>query len=189
MLVGYARVSTGGQDHALQLDALRGAGCDRVFIETASGRKTDRAELQEALSYAREGDVIVVYSLSRLARSIRHLLDIGDELQRRGIGLRSLTESIDTTSAAGRFLFTLLGALGQMEVELLRERTKAGLAAAKARGRVGGRPKALDATKLMVAKTLMAEGTLTVDEIAAHFGVAPSTIYRALPGGRGSVAS
>ncbi|MHB2167787.1 recombinase family protein [Alsobacter sp. R-9] len=183
------RVSTGGQDHALQLDALKGAGCERVFIETASGTKAQRTELRQALSYVREGDVIVVYSLSRLARSIRHLLDIGDELQRRGIGLKSLTESIDTSTPGGRFLFNVLGALGQMEVELLRERTMAGLAAAKARGRVGGRPRTLDATKLMVAKTLLAEGTLTMAEIAEHIGVAPSTIYRALPGGRSGVAA
>lgn len=189
MQIGYARVSTGGQDHALQLDALKGAGCERIFTETASGTKADRAELQQALDYAREGDVIVVYSLSRLARSIRHLLDIGEELQRRGVGLKSLTEAIDTTTPAGRFLFTILGALGQMEVELLRERTKAGLAAARARGRVGGRPKALDATKVSVIKALLAQGVLTVDEIAEQVGVATSTIYRHLPGGRSGMAA
>src|SRR5690349_13843054 len=189
MLIGLARTSTGKQDHALQLDALKAAGCERIFVETISGMRKDRPELRAALDFAREGDVIVVYSLSRLARSIRHLLDIGDELQRRGIGLRSLTEAISTDTPAGKFLFTILGALGQMEVELLRERTKAGLDAARARGRIGGRPRSMDATKMQVAKTLLADGTMTVTEIAEHVGVAPSTLYRALPGGRSSVTA
>ncbi|WP_460452590.1 recombinase family protein [Alsobacter sp. SYSU BS001988] len=189
MRIGVARVSTQGQDHTLQMDALKAAGCERIFTETVSGMRKDRPELRAALDFAREGDVIVVYSLSRLARSVSNLLGIGDELQRRKIGLKSLTEAIDTTSPAGRFVFTLLGALGQMEVELLRERTKAGLQAARARGRVGGRPKALDPTKLMVAKTLLADGVLSVAEIAEHIGVAPSTLYRALPGGRSALAA
>src|SRR6478752_2980683 len=181
MIIGYARTSTTGQDHALQLDALTKAGCERIFVEVGSGTRTDRQELRAALEFARDGDVIVVYSLSRLARSIRHLLDLGDELQKRNIGLKSLTEAVDTTSPQGRFLFSILAAMGEMEVELLRERTKAGLQAARARGRVGGRPKSLDPTKLMIASTLMKEGTLTVTEIAEHIGVAPSTLYRAMP--------
>lgn len=184
MLIGLARVSTTTQDHALQVDALTKAGCERIFTETVSGMRKERPELRAALDFARDGDVIVVYSLSRLARSIRNLLDIADELQRRGVGLRSLTESIDTSTPGGRFVFTILGALGQMEVELLRERTKAGLQAARARGRVGGRPKALDATKIAVIKALFQQGVLTVDEIAEQVGVATSTIYRHLPGGR-----
>jgi DNA invertase Pin-like site-specific DNA recombinase len=127
----------------------------------------NRPELAKALDFARDGeDTICVCSLSRLARSIRHLLDLGDELQKRSIGLKSLTEAVDTTSPQGRFLFSILAAMNQMEVELLRERTKAGLQAARARGRVGGRPKLLDITKLMVAKTLLADGTLTVSEVA-----------------------
>src|SRR5690349_13894510 len=189
MQIGYARKSTTLQDHALQLDALTKAGCERIFTETASGTRTDRPELRAALEFARDGDVVVVYSLSRLARSIRNLLDIGDDLQRRNIGLKSLTEAIDTSSPAGRFLFSILAAMGQMEVELLRERTKAGLQAARARGRVGGRPRSLDAIKMQVAKTLLADGTMTVTEIAEHVGVAPSTLYRALPGGRSSVTA
>lgn len=184
MLLGLARVSTDGQDHSLQLDALKAAGCDKVFVETVSGTKAERPELRKLLDHARSGDVIVVYSLSRLARSIRHLLELSEELRTREIGLRSLTEAIDTTTPAGRFVFTILGALGQMEVELLRERTQAGLRAARARGRVGGRPKALDTVKLTVAKTLIAEGSLTMAEIAQHVQVAPSTLYRAMKGGR-----
>jgi DNA invertase Pin-like site-specific DNA recombinase len=190
MLIGLARVSTSSQDHALQVDALKAAGCERIFVETVSGTKADRPELRKALDYLRDGeDVLVVYSLSRLARSIRNLIEIGDELQRRRIGLKSLTEAIDTTTPAGRFLYVCLGALGQLEVDLLRERTVAGLRAARARGRVGGRPKALDATKVSVIKALMAQGVLTVDEIAEQVGVATSTIYRHLPGGRGGMAA
>jgi DNA invertase Pin-like site-specific DNA recombinase len=185
MLIGYARCSTGLQDHALQLDALNGAGCERIFVETVSGMRTDRLELKNALDFARDGhDVLVVYSLSRLARSIRHLLALGEELNQRQIGLRSLTEAVDTTTAQGRFLFSILAAMNQMEVELLRERTKAGLLAARNRGRIGGRPRSLDATKLAIAKTLLANPDLTVSDIAAQVGVTPSTLYRALPGGR-----
>lgn len=188
MQTGYARVSGFSQDHALQIDALKAAGCERIFIETASGTKADRPELRQLLDHARPGDVIVVYSLSRLARSIRHLLDVAEDLRARDIGLKSITEGFDTTSPAGRFMFNVLGALGQMEVELLRERTHAGLRAARARGRVGGRPKALDTVKLTVVRTLIAEGTLTMSEIAEHVGVAPSTVYRAVKGGRSALA-
>lgn len=189
MLIGLARTSTGGQDHALQIDALTKAGCEKIFVETGSGMKTDRVELKKVLEFARDGmDVIVVYSLSRLARSIRHLLDLGEELQRRDIGLKSLTEAVDTTTPQGRFLFSILAAMNQMEVELLRERTMAGLQAARARGRIGGRPRSLDATKLHVAKTLMAGGEMTVTQIAAQVGVTPSTLYRAMPGGRSALA-
>ena len=189
MLIGFGRVSTGSQDLSLQIDALKAAGCERIFVETASGRKADRPELQKLMAFARDGqDCICVYSLSRLARSVRHLIELGDELQRRDIGLKSLTESIDTTTPAGRFLYVEIGALGQIEVDLLRDRTKAGLAAARARGRTGGRPKALDPTKLTVAKALMADGALTMTEIAEQVGVSASTLYRHLPGGRGVAA-
>lgn len=189
MKIGYCRTSTHHQDHALQLDALRKAGCDRIFTETASGTKADRPQLAQAMDFAREGDQIVCYSLSRLARSVRHLLDLADDLRARDIGLVSLTEAIDTSTPGGRLVFTILAAMSQMEVELLRERTKAGLEAARARGRVGGRPRALNQTKLIVAKTLAAEGTMTMAEIAEHVGVAPSTIYRYLPGGRSGLAA
>lgn len=188
MQIGYARCSQASQDHALQIDALTAAGCEKLYIETASGLKADRPELKKLLDHARPGDVITIYSLSRLARSIRHLLDVAEDLRAREIGLKSITEGFDTTSPAGRFMFNVLGALGQMEVELLRERTQAGLRAARARGRVGGRPKALDTVKLTVVRTLIAEGTLTMSEIAQHVGVAPSTIYRAVKGGRSALA-
>jgi len=187
MKFGYARCSTDEQDHSLQIDALTKAGCDKIFVETASGTKADRPVLAEALEHLREDDAIVVYSLSRLARSVRHLMEIGDFLRERNIRLVSLTEAIDTSSPAGRFTFTLLGAMSQMEVELLRERTSHGLKAARARGRVGGRPKALDATKINVARTLLANGSLTVSEVARQVGCAPATLYRHLGGGRRSV--
>lgn len=188
MKIGYARVSGFSQDHALQIDALEAAGCERIFVETASGLKSDRPELAKLLDHVRAGDVVTIYSLSRLARSIRHLLDVAENLRAREIGLKSLTEGFDTTTVSGRFIFNLLACVSQMEVELLKERTHAGLRAARARGRVGGRPKSLDAVKLKVVKTLIAEGTMTMAEIADHVQVAPSTIYRSVRGGRGAIA-
>ncbi len=189
MLLGFARCSTEGQDHALQIDALRKAGVERVYEETASGLKADRPVLQRMVDEARAGDVIVVYSLSRIGRSIRHLLDLVQDLDARQIGLKSLTETIDTTTAQGRFVFTLFSALNQFEVELLRERTRAGLEAARARGRTGGRPRSLVGQKVEVARTLLSTGEMTVGEIAQQMGVSIGTIYRAFPGGRTGLES
>jgi DNA invertase Pin-like site-specific DNA recombinase len=140
--------------------------------------------LAEVMEFARQGDTIAVWRPDRLARSLRHLIDLADGVDRRGIGLRSLNESIDTTTASSRVHFTVLAAMGQMEVELLRGRTRAGLRAAASRGRIGGRPRALDQTKLRVAQALIANGTLSVAEITQKVGCAPSTLYRSLPGGR-----
>jgi DNA invertase Pin-like site-specific DNA recombinase len=130
-----------------------------------------------------------VWRLDRLARSLRHLIDLADGLDKRGIGLRSLNESIDTGTASGRFLFTVLAAMGQMEVELLRERTRAGLRAAKSRGRTGGRPRALDEAKLRAAKALLASGAFTAAEVARQVGCSTSTLYRSLPGGRSALGA
>ena len=187
MLIGYARVSTDQQDHALQLDALKQAGCERIFIETASGAKTDRPELAKALEHARADDQIVVWRLDRLARSLRHLIDLADQLQQRGIALRSLTEGIDTGTPAGRFLFHILGALGQMERDLIIDRTRAGLAASRARGRVGGRPKSMDETKIKAAKAMLASGDMTVAEIAKQIGCSTSSLYRHVTNGRSGI--
>jgi DNA invertase Pin-like site-specific DNA recombinase len=187
MQIGYARVSTDGQDHALQLDALRGAGCDKVFVETASGTRTDRPELAKALDQARKGDVLVVWRLDRLARSLRHLIDIADDLNRRGVALKSITESIDTTTPSGRFMFNILGALSSMEREILVERTRAGLQAAAKRGRRGGRPPALDQAQIRAAKAMLASGAMSAIEVAQQLGCAPSTLYRHLPGGRSGI--
>jgi len=188
MLLGYARVSTDQQDHALQLDALRAAGCDKLFVETASGTRTDRPELAMALEQARQGDVLVVWRLDRLARSLRHLIDIADDLNRRSVALKSITENIDTTTPSGRFMFNILGALSPMEREIIVERTRAGLIAAAARGRRGGRPAALDASKIRAAKAMLASGNMSAIEVAQQLGCAPSTLYRHLPGGRSAVA-
>lgn len=187
MLLGYVRVSTDRQLYRLQIDSLKKAGVERLFEETASGLKADRPVLQRMIDGARPGDVIVVYSLSRIGRSIRHLLDLVQDLGARQIGLKSLTETIDTTTAQGRFVFTLFSALNQFEVELLRERTKAGLLAAKARGRTGGRPRALVGQKVDMARTLLANGDMTIGDIARQLQVSPGTLYRAFPGGRGGL--
>ena len=137
MLIGYARVSTQDQSPALQLDALKAAGCERIFVEKASGAQRDRPELKSALDFARgdTGDVLVVWKLDRLARSLSQLIDTVDLLEKRGIGFRSLTEAIDTTSAGGRLVFHMFGAMAEFERSIIRERTRAGLDAARARGR------------------------------------------------------
>ena len=187
MLLGYARVSTGDQNHDLQHDALRAAGCDRIWTETASGARTDRPQLTALLDAARAGDTLVVWRLDRLGRSLQHLIKVAEDLKQREIALRSLTEGIDTTTTAGRFVYSLLGALAQMEREVLVERTQAGLAAAAARGRKGGRPRALDDGKVRAAQAMLAAGTLSGAEIAKQLGIAPSTLYRTIPGGRRAV--
>ena len=153
-----------------------------------SGTRADRPQLAAALEFAREGDVLVVARLDRLARSMRQLLSTVDALQARGIGLRSLHENIDTTSATGRLILHIFAALGQFEVELLRERTRTALAASRARGRVGGRPPALDAIKVTAAKAMLASGTMTAAEVARQVGCSASTLYRHVPGGRAAVA-
>jgi DNA invertase Pin-like site-specific DNA recombinase len=187
MLLGYARVSTDGQDHAMQLDALRAAGCGKLFVETASGTRTDRPELAKALEQVRKGDVLVVWRLDRLARSLRHLIDIADDLNRRGVALKSITENIDTTTPSGRFMFNILGALSSMEREIIVERTRAGLQAAAKRGRRGGRPAALDEAKIRAARAMLASGNMSAIEVAQQLGCAASTLYRHLPGGRSGI--
>lgn len=140
-LIGYSRVSTETQTNDPQIDALRAAGCDRIFEERASGASRARPELTRALAALREGDVLVAWKLDRLARSLAHLLELVDDVQSRGAGLRILSQPIDTTSAGGRLVFQIFGAIGEFERELIRERTKSGLAAARKRGRVGGNPR------------------------------------------------
>jgi DNA invertase Pin-like site-specific DNA recombinase len=177
--VGYARVSTLDQDPALQLDALAAAGCSKVFGDRASGAKTDRTGLQAALSYVRDGDVLVVWRLDRLGRSLPHLIETVASLEEQGIGFRSLTELIDTTTSGGRLVFHLFAALGQFERDLIRERTRAGLAAAAARGRKGGRKPVMIAATLQRARALIAKG-LTVREAATRLKVSKTTLYKAL---------
>lgn len=153
-----------------------------------SGTRADRPQLAEALAFMRPGDVLTVVRLDRLARSMRQLLTTVDSLQARGIGLRSLHENIDTTTATGRLALHIFAALGQFEVELLKERTRSALAASRARGRIGGRPPALDKIKVAAAKAMMVSGELTAAEVARQLGCAPSTLYRHLPGGRTAMA-
>lgn len=189
MLIGLARVSTSAQDHALQLDALEKAGCERIFVETGSGAREDRPELRKAIEFAREGDVLCVYALSRLSRSLRQTLEITEELRKRGIGLRSLSDGINTETDTGRLWLHFCAVLQNAELEMIRTRTRDGLAAARARNRVGGRPRSLDHHKIKIARALIADGQLSMAEVAAQVGCAPSTLYRSLPGGRSQAAT
>jgi len=178
-LIGYARVSTTEQDTALQTDALRKAGCARIFEDMVSGAKADRPGLASALAYLRDGDVLLVWRLDRLGRSLAHLIEVIGALEGRGIGFRSLTEAIDTTTPGGRLIFHVFGALGQFERDLIRERTKAGLVAAAARGRKGGRKPVVSDEKLQRAKNHIAKG-LSVREAAARLKVGKTALYAAL---------
>jgi len=187
MLVGYARVSTQDQNPALQLDALNGAGCEKVFTEKASGALRERPQLKAALDYMRAGDTLVVWKLDRLARSIKQLIETVEEMGERGIGLRSLTEAIDTTTAGGKLVFHVFAALAEFERGVIRERTKAGLEAARARGKLGGRPPSLKASDLAAAKAMLRDPEITVAEVAKRLGVVPSTLYRHLPKARSTV--
>ena len=189
LLVGYARVSTRDQSPALQLDALRQAGCERVFMEKASGAQRDRPELKAALDYLRAGDTLVVWKLDRLARSVRQLVETAEDLAKREIGLRVLTQAIDTTSPGGRLVFHVFAAVAEFERELTLERTHAGLAQAKALGRRGGRKPAMGPAEIKRAKAMLADPTIAVEEVAAQLGVQPSTLYRHIPGGRSSVVA
>lgn len=177
MLVGYARVSTLEQDVTPQIDELEKAGCERVFRDKVSGTKTERPGLQEALDFLREGDSLVVWRLDRLGRSLRHLIDTISDLESRGIGFRSLQEAIDTTTSGGRLIFHIFGALAEFERNLIRERTMAGLRAARARGRMGGRPRKLDAKKTHLAFQLYDEKKYAVKEICQMLGVSKPTLY------------
>ena len=178
MLVGYARVSTPGQEFDLQQDALREAGCKRLYRDVASGAKAARPGLEEALDYLRAGDTLVVWRLDRLGRSLSHLIEVVSDLQNRGIGFRALQEQVDTTSAGGRLIFHVFGALAEFERELIRERTTAGLKAARARGRVGGRRKRMTAEQVHQASLLLANPKCDIAEICRTFGVHRATLYR-----------
>ncbi len=179
MLIGYARVSTTDQDLALQKDALDKVGCELTFDDEMTGTRADRPGLQAALSHLRAGDTLVVWKLDRVGRSLKHLVAFVAKLEERGIQFRSLTESIDTTSPMGMFFFHIMAALAQMERDLIVERTRAGLQAARARGREGGRPRKLDSDKLDHVRELLAGGK-QVKEVANLLGVDRSTIYRRL---------
>lgn len=180
MLIGYARVSTTDQNLDLQRDALKQAQCERIFEEHASGARDDRPELAAALSHARAGDTLVVYKLDRLGRSIRSLIDFTTSLRERQIEFRSVTDGIDTSTPAGRFYFHILAALAEMERDLIKERVKAGLTAARARGRTGGRRAKLTDKQVAQARKLLEDPNATIKDVAARFNVNRATIYRSL---------
>lgn len=183
---GYARISSRDQSADLQIDALKRAGCSRVAVEQMSGVETVRPELSALLDHLREGDVLVVWRLDRLGRSLRHLVDVITSLQTRGIGFKSLQESIDTTTPGGRLTFHIFAALAEFERDLISERTHAGLAAARARGRLGGRKTVMTPLKIQAAEQMLgarnADGTKThtVSSVAETIGVSRASIYRAL---------
>jgi len=178
--LGYARVSTTVQDAALQLDALSAAGCWRTWTDTASGAKTDRPQLAEVMASLRPGDTLVVWRLDRLGRSLPHLIETIGALEARGVGFKSVQENIDTTTPGGRLVFHVFGALASFERELIQERTLAGLAAARERGRRGGRPSVLSPAKLRQARRMIGEKT-PVTEVAQVLGVSRATLYRRVP--------
>jgi DNA invertase Pin-like site-specific DNA recombinase len=181
MKLGYARVSTDAQETHLQLDALHAAGCDRVYEETASGGKADRPELLRLLDNARKGDVLIVWKMDRLGRSLLHLIETVNLLNKRGVELRSLTESvIDTTTPSGKLTFGIFALMAEFERDMLRSRTTAGLTAARARGRVGGRPKSLEPADLKKARALLGSGSYTKTQVAGELGVSRHTLWRAL---------
>ena len=182
MKIGYARVSTDIQETDLQMDALKRAKCVRFYEEKASGAKADRPELMRLLDNARKGDVVVVWKLDRLARSLRQLIDTAVLLNERGVELLSLTENINTTTPTGKLTFHLFAALAEFERDILRQRVNAGLAAARRRGRVGGRPKALNESDMKKARALLRSGEYTRVQVAAELKVSRHTLWRAFSG-------
>ncbi len=180
MIIGYARVSTQDQNPQLQRDALEEAGCEQIFEERVTGTKRERPELQACLRTLRDGDTLVVWKLDRLARSLKDLVELIHELNERGVGFRSLTEAIDTTSAGGKLVFHIFGALAEFEHSLIRERTLAGLASARARGRKGGRRPVMSAADVRKAAAMLADPEITKTEVAKHFGVSRVTLNASL---------
>jgi DNA invertase Pin-like site-specific DNA recombinase len=180
MLVGYARVSTGDQSLDLQTDALRAVGCERIFTDVASGASDTRKGLNEALEFLREGDTLVVWRLDRLGRSLKHLIDAVTGLHARKVGFKSLQEQIDTTTSGGKLIFHVFGALAEFEREAIRERTQAGLRAARQRGRKGGRPSKMDAKSVAMARRLLSDPNNTIGDVCKALQVSRATLYRHL---------
>jgi DNA invertase Pin-like site-specific DNA recombinase len=180
MLLGYARVSMNDQNLDLQKDALMLAGCEKIYVDTMTGDAKNRPGLEQSFEMLREGDTLVVWRLDRLGRSLKHLIELVAELSQRKVGLKSLQESIDTTSPSGKLVFHIFGALAEFERNLITERTKAGLAAARARGRLGGRPPALDEKKREALVLLYNEKKHSVKEICQIMGISRQTLYNYL---------
>jgi DNA invertase Pin-like site-specific DNA recombinase len=182
MLIGYARVSTTDQKLTLQKDALLKAGCEKIYEDELSGTKDNRPGLLKALEQLREGDTLIVWKLDRLGRSVKSLIELVSELHSKNIHFKSVTDSIDTSTPSGRFFFNVMASLAQMERELIVERTKAGLLAAKKQGRIGGRKRVMSDSKLVSAKKLLEAGALPRD-VAKDLGVSLATLYRWIPVG------
>ena len=180
MLIGYARVSTQDQHLELQTDALEKAGCEKIFTDVASGAKTERNGLEEALTYLREGDILVVWKLDRLGRSLKHLIEVVIALSEINIGFQSLQEKIDTTTSGGKLIFHIFASLAEFERDIIIERTNAGLKAARARGRIGGRPKVMDTKKISMAKSLINDSNNSIKDICETLNVSRATLYRYL---------
>lgn len=178
MIIGYCRVSTADQTLDLQVDALTKAGCEKIFEDKASGSKDDRLGLLAALEFVRSGDSLAVWRLDRLSRSLSHLVTTVNELSDRGVGFISLTEAINSHSASGRLVLHIFASLAEFERALVRERTMAGLLAARARGRVGGRPPVLDSRQTEVLKTLLKDPAMSIHDITQTLGVSRATVYR-----------
>lgn len=178
MKIGYARVSTDEQSPDLQIDALKKAGCERFYTDKTSGARNERKELSEALSYARKGDCLVVWRLDRLGRSLKHLIEIVEGLETAGVGFISLQEGFDTTTSGGRLVFQIFGALAEFERNLIRERTNAGLTAARARGRIGGRKAKLNSEQIETLRNMYETKAHTVKEICRVFKITKPTFYR-----------
>ena len=189
MLIGYARVSTGDQDTAAQVAALKAAGCERIFREKASGGRWDRPELHRLLDQLRKGDVVAVWKLDRLSRSLRDVLTLMERLGEAGAGFRSLTEAIDTTTPAGRMMMQMVGAFAEFERAMLKERTKAGLDAAREEGRVGGRRPKLSPQQQAEIRRMIANGDKTAADAARLFNIHPATVSRLLARPAGSRAA
>jgi DNA invertase Pin-like site-specific DNA recombinase len=178
MFIGYARVSTSDQTLNLQKDALEHIGCSKIFTDIISGATTQRNGLDEALAYVREGDNLVVWRLDRLGRSLKHLIEVITTLNNRKIGFKSITENIDTTTSGGKLIFHIFGALAEFERDIIRERTQAGLMAARARGRRGGRPKALNTKKSSIAQALYKDKSNSITDICKTLNISRATLYR-----------
>ena len=180
MKIGYARVSTEDQNLDMQIDALKEAKCDHIYEEKMSGKINDRPALEKALNFMRKGDTLVVWKLDRLGRSLRHLIEVINDLMDDGMYFMSLQENIDTTSTSGKLIFHIFAALAEFEREIISERTKAGLKAAKSRGRYGGRPKKLDHKQAQMVKRMWKDHSVTIDEICRTFDISRTAMYRYL---------
>jgi DNA invertase Pin-like site-specific DNA recombinase len=180
MIVGYARVSTQGQNQDFQVDALEKSGCEQVFQEKVTGKLRERPELSQCLRILRAGDTLVVWKLDRLARSLKDLVEIVQDLNDREVGFKSLTEAIDTTSSSGRLVFHIFGALAEFEHSLIRKRTIAGLEAARARGRKGGRKPSMSGSDIRKSSAMLSDPNITKKEAAEHFGVSRTTLNSSL---------